>query len=207
MLICQYDQGFIWKLKTHLLPRLQQMILSENDGAASDWQSIVLKNDRIYTHKTLQIKYTTYDVRRSEEVIHVDTQRCNITLLNPLFQEDNSQHPFRYAKVLGIFHVNALYIHQQNRDFYPRRLDVLWVRWYKNFEDPTRRRHTNCRLDEITFLSVVCQDSHGFVDPADIVRATHVIPGFPYGRIHSDGNGLSYLSRDGSDWKRYYVNR
>ena len=49
--------------------------------------------------------------------------------------------------------------------------------------------------------------SFGFVDPALVVRTCHLIPMFSLGKSHSDGIGLSSMSKDGNDWKGYYINR
>jgi hypothetical protein len=43
-----------------------------------------------------------------------------------------SAHPFKYARILGIYHVNALYVGHRMVDYQPRRMDFVWVRWYQN---------------------------------------------------------------------------
>jgi hypothetical protein len=44
--------------------------------------SILIKADRIYQHSLLHINYTTYDVRRSQDVVNALTSRCNIMVYN-----------------------------------------------------------------------------------------------------------------------------
>ena len=90
----------------------------------------MLKHDRFYNHNIMRVNYTTYNVRRGEDVIHTETSHCDIMMLNSAFAEDSSKYPFCYAWVLGIFHANVIYLGEKNQDYRPRRLEFLWVRWY-----------------------------------------------------------------------------
>lgn len=62
-------------------------------------------------------------------------------------------------------------------------------------------------LDRLRFPSLDNEDSFGFLDPADVLRATHLIPCFSKGMRHKDGKGLSGTAGDKGDWREYYVNR
>jgi hypothetical protein len=71
-----------------------------------------IKADRMYKHNVMRINYTTSDVRRAQDVINPSTPHCNVMLLGRN-EEDSSvdqQHPYLYACVLGIYHVNATYV-------------------------------------------------------------------------------------------------
>ncbi|KAG1749279.1 hypothetical protein EDB19DRAFT_1904794 [Suillus lakei] len=46
-----------------------------------------------------------------------------------------------------------------------------------------------------------------FLDPADVVRACHIIPSFTSKRKHSGGPGVSACAGDKDDRREYYVNR
>jgi hypothetical protein len=51
------------------------------------------------------------------------------------------------------------------------------------------------------------ENAFGFVDPALILRACHLLPLFSEGKRYQDGIGLSRSARDGQEWKAYLVNR
>jgi hypothetical protein len=49
--------------------------------------------------------------------------------------------------------------------------------------------------------------SFGFLSPAEVLRASHVMPAFSRDRLHPDGRGFSKVARDSSEWVSYYVGR
>ena len=209
-----HQQDFIPKLKQHLLPRIKSLLSAENAGACpgtsptipdndanEDWHAVLFKQDRIYKHNIMRINYTTYDVRRGEDMIHPGTSHCNIMVLNP----GVSEHPFWYARVLGIYHVNVVYAGDGTVDYLPRRLEFLWVRWYQMDNVPVS--WTNKCLDRVHFPPMMREDSFGFLDPSDILRGCHLMPAFSRGKVHPDGAGVSHCAQDSRDWKAYYVGR
>lgn len=199
-------QDFIPKLKKHLLPRIRSLIRPElpalsDDATNVNWTSVVLNSGRIYQHKIMRLNFTTYDVRRDEDMIHPGTSHSNIMVLN----SEPGAHPFLYARVLGIFHANVVYLGEDTRDFCPRRLDFLWVRWYtlQNVSAPLATGLLDC----IQFPPMADGDSFGFLDPADVVRACHAIPLFSQGQVHPDRIGISFWAGDVDDWKFYCLDR
>ncbi|KAG6905526.1 hypothetical protein DXG01_002238 [Tephrocybe rancida] len=77
---------------------------------SDDWLSVLLRQDQIYEDNIMRLHYTSYDVRRSADVIHIKTSHCNIMLLNPDFNGNpDTDHPYLYARVLGIYHANIVY--------------------------------------------------------------------------------------------------
>jgi len=118
----------------------------------------------------------------------------------------HSNHPFKYARVLGVYHVNVVYVGPGMRDYQPIRMEFLWVRWYQNEEEIHNGWDTQ-KLDCIQFPPLTDDDAFGFIDPSDILRSSHVIPAFAKGRLHVDGKGLSSCAKDATDWVAYYVNR
>ena len=233
-------QDFVPKLKTHLLPRLKEILQQESlavnayssghrnehsnqsrsiPGVAGDARSqddtnadaIFFKNDRMYRHNLIRLNYTTYDIRRSQDVVNPKSSHQNIMLLankDDSNTDTDGDHPFLYARVLGIYHINVIYTGFDTRDYMPRRLDFLWVRWFRLTEDKNLA-HTwrNCQLDMIHFPPVASLDAFGFVDPRDILRGCHVVPSFARGLVHSDGRGISYCAEDVKDYRRYYAMR
>jgi hypothetical protein len=186
--------------------------LNENDirntSASSSLDSVLFKHDRLYGHGIVRINYTTYDVRRSQDIVKAWPAQCNVMVLadRDESQSSGSHHPFNYARVLGIFHVNVVIVGPGMVNYQPQRMDFLWVRWYREVETIQAGWDTQ-KLDCIQFPPVGDEDAFGFIDPVDVLRGCHIIPAFSKGGRYLDGRGLSRLGRDASDWTAYYVNR
>jgi hypothetical protein len=151
----------------------------------------------------MRLNYTTYDVRRDDDVIHPTSSHCNIMVLNPSCS--SAEHPFWYARVLGIYHSNVIYTGTEVIDYQPQQLHFLWVRWYQIEDIPAGWDAR--RLDRLRFPSIHDTNSFGFLDPADVLRSCHIAPVFTLGKVHADGSGISRHAHDGKDWKSYYVLR
>ncbi|KAF8057993.1 hypothetical protein FPV67DRAFT_1429294 [Lyophyllum atratum] len=205
-------KGFIPKLKKHLLPRIKSLLDLEQStsgsGAAEDWELVAFHSDRIYGHATMRVNFTGYDIRRGDDVINARSHKSNIMVLNPDFDSEarsSDAHPFWYAKVLGIYHANVIYIGSGNGDYRPRRIEFIWVRWY----DLRRAGGWDSRqLDQLEFSTVTDEFSYDFVDPGDVLRGCHLIPSFHLGRVYSTADhGLSHCAQDRLDFKSYFVGR
>lgn len=177
------------------------------DDTRSEWENVLLRNDRIYNHKIMRVRYTTYDVRRGEDVVHTGSSHCNIMVLNPEFSIKNpeSPQPFWYARVIGIYHANVVYVGNGNADYQPRRMEFLWVRWY-HFNDPPSEWKQQ-RLDRLHFPPVAEHESFGFLNPDDVLRGAHIIPSLSGGKAYDDGKSSSPCAQNGTDWKIYVINR
>jgi hypothetical protein len=169
--------------------------------------AVIFKSDRIYRHNVARINFTTYDVRRSQDVVNPGTSHRDIMLLaKPDDLQANSNHPFLYARVLGIFHANVIYVGEGMLDYVPRRLEFLWVRWFQYLGSQSVS-WTDHRLDCVRFPPTASDGAFRFVDPSDVVRRSYITPRFASGAVHCDGIGLSPCAKDAKDWKSYYVNR
>lgn len=170
---------------------------------------IFFKNDRIFQHKLSRFNFTTYDVRRSADIIKPETTRRNIMLVSDDHVvsdgEGDPQH-FLYARVLGAYHAQVIYTGPGMLDYKPRRLDFLWVRWYEVM-DTTQTGWKNSKLDKVRFPPIDSENAFGFVDPHDVLRSCHIIPAFKEGMCYSDGVGLSKCAKDADDYNEYYVGR
>ena len=139
-----------------------------------DPKHVLFKNDHIYSHRILRINYTTYDIRRVQDVINPRTTHHNVILLADTETEDGEvpQHPYHYACVLGIYHANIVYVGPGMIDYKPRHLDFLWVRWYQRC-DTTKTSDmlgwNTHHLDQLCFPSMVSEGAFGFVDPSNIL--------------------------------------
>lgn len=200
------------KLRTHLLPRIhshlqeQNLLSNLNTFCSSERQGeqdfVLFKDNRMYSHKLARFYYTTYDIRRSEDIINPRTSHCDVMLLAPRAAEvATSFHPFLYARVLGIFHVNVIYNGPGMISYEPMRFDFLWVRWFDT------NQSSNLSLDRLIFPPMASKDAFGFIDPTHVLRGCHLLPAFSEGKRHLDGIGLSRSARDGQEWKAYFVNR
>ncbi|KAH7918667.1 hypothetical protein BV22DRAFT_1108297 [Leucogyrophana mollusca] len=135
----------------------------------------------MYWHNLCRINYTSYDVRRGQDIVNPRTDHRNIMLLSDSQSDADDTSPqqsFLYAQVLGIYHVNAVYIGPGSLDYNARRVEVF-------------------RLDTIRFVPMAKDHAFG----------CHLIPVFAEGRLHPDGIAMSHAAQDGMDWKMYYVNR
>lgn len=199
-----------------MLPRVQDLLSHERGSPhghpqatspapdASNHSALFFQQDRIFLHNILRINYTTYDVRRKQDSVNPNTSHRDVMVLA---DGDESDHPFLYARVIGVFHVNAVYVAAPVVDYRPRKIEVLWVRWFEHDMNAPTGGWSNSRLDRLHFPPMAREHSFGFLDPADVIRGCHIIPAFSTGRRHSDGQGISPCARDAGDWKSYYLNR
>ncbi|TEB29008.1 hypothetical protein FA13DRAFT_1602778, partial [Coprinellus micaceus] len=213
---------FVPNLQKHLLPRVVphterqhlervtaeglEFIRPELGPVQLDWSSVYPKGWRIFSHKIIRIKYTTYDVRRREDVIHIGSDVCNVMIANPAYADDQTLPPYRYARVLGIYHADVSYtgeVFPGVRCLQPTRLEFVWVRWYI-INQP---KDDMVPLESVSFPPVDSPESTAFLHPNTILRAAHLIPRFHKGRVYEDGQGRSHMARDAYDWNEYYVNQ
>ncbi|KAG6916135.1 hypothetical protein DXG01_008326 [Tephrocybe rancida] len=171
-------KDFIRRLKHHLLPRIRETLGFEDEGGG-DWERIAFHRDRMYTHRIMRVNITRYDVRRGEDIIRTGaTPQSNIMMINPNFGLDagpsaspqdllDCRYPFWYAQVIGIYHVNVIYIGEGNHDYQPRRLEYLWVRWYNIRHIGGWESRT---LDQVELLPPDDVESFAFLDPDFVDR-------------------------------------
>lgn len=175
-----------------------------------DVHRLFIKNDRLYKHRIFRINYTSYDLQRAQDVINPNTSHKDIMVIrddsdDPKEETDpDSSYQYMYARVLGVYHVNAVYTGPGSQDYQPRQLEFLWVRWFRPTE--LAGGWSSQRLDCISFYPVAHEFAFGFLDPADVLRSCHLIPRMALGKVHQ-GYGISGLSKDENDWQYYYVNR
>lgn len=185
------------------------ILIDDEPDTLKDSDRLFFKNDRLYKHRILRINYTTYDVRRAQDVINPNTSHKDIMVLrddsdDPDNEDGYIPHRFLYARVLGIFHTNVVYTGQGTLDYQPRRMEFLWVRWFQ----PTTSLcdWDSLRLDCVKFYPVAHEHAFGFLDPSDILRACHILPRMAQGKVHKN-LGLSGYAKDQQDWQYYYINR
>jgi hypothetical protein len=86
-----------------------------------------------------------------------------------------TDHPFLYARVVGIYHVNVIFAPGSGViDYTPHRLHFLWVRWFQ-YHDAKSKSWADCHLDRVSFPPMAHPDSFGFLDPGDVLQGCHII--------------------------------
>lgn len=81
---------------------------------------------------------------------------------------DNADaHPYWYARVIGIFHVDVLHTGPHSKSPHKQRIDFLWVRWFGR--DMTFKAGWQARrLHRVGFLDAKGPGAFGFLDPITI---------------------------------------
>ncbi|KAF8955631.1 hypothetical protein BDZ97DRAFT_1673366, partial [Flammula alnicola] len=196
-------EDFYPKLQEHILGRLHHPTWSGdgNEFSNEERSKLVILNNRMFRHKVMRINYTTYDVRRGQDSIN-SRNHADVMVLA---RNEDSGHPFEYARIIGIFHVDAIY--NNGAGSAPNTYDILWVRWYRR-DTSYRAGFKKKRLHRIGFVPSDEPNAFGFLDPDEVIRAAHIIPAFYYGGTETLLKGLSVARDEGEvdDWHYFYVN-
>lgn len=174
-----------------------------------DRSSLKLLGGKIYSHKRLQVHYTTYDLRRDYDTINPSSITNDVMVLASDDDERQMENsPFWYARVIGVFHANVVWKKGKKQ-----RIEFVWVRWYGR-EEEQKFGDKEARLEKVGFITddddTPC---FGFIHPQTIVRAIHLIPDFGLGKTDEfmDASPLARSSKNDSDiytdWVSYFVNR
>lgn len=114
-------------------------------------------------------------------------------------------HPFWYARVLGIYHLNVRDHRAEGTEW--KRVELLWVRWFAPDFDVAAGWDAR-RLDQVGYIPSDEEGAFGFLDPAHVLRGAHLIPFFDGGKTDEllVPTSVAADSSEG-DWERYCVNR
>jgi hypothetical protein len=170
---------------------------------------LVIARNRIYLHNTARIYYTSYDLRRNYDT--VTSTHPDIMLQSNDDTTVDGASTFWYGRVHLIFHLDIyMTTRQSSHAFQHRRMDVMLVRWFG--ADPSGPGGAiSQRLQRIGYVPGA-EEGFGFIDPKDVIRGCHLIPGFFEGV--TDSYLFPSMASDqieghplGTDWKYYYVNQ
>jgi hypothetical protein len=118
-------------------------------------------------------------------------------------------HPYWYAQVLGIYHTIASTTHPAAPKQSAQPMQILWVRWL-GIEPGYRSGSRVARLPKIGFVDAADEDAFGFLDPDLVIRGSHLIPAFHFGRTRNlmpyDGSTVARSDSEKDDWVNFYVN-
>ncbi|KIL59478.1 hypothetical protein M378DRAFT_131528 [Amanita muscaria Koide BX008] len=202
-------QGFIPKLRDHLLGRILQSEDVQGDGnygfGNEERNCIHIVDDCIYAVNSLRINYTTYDIHRDHDHI---TPKSHPDIL--VVSADDE--PFWYARVIGIYHANIWTSHPDVAYQTVRKMEFLWVRWFGTEPDYVGG-FKPARLPKLGFVESSKEDAFTFIDPNQVLRGCHLIPAFNEGRTQEllpFEQSIARVPRkgefEGEDWLNYYVN-
>lgn len=164
-----------------------------------DRSELYIAEDRLEQRYCMSIFHTTYDLQRGKDRVNMRNRSHVMTL------SQDGIHPYAYARVLGIFRLDILHGPTMSDE---TRMDVLWVRWFR-IDESQRAGWKAKRLYRIKLVPALDSNAFGFLDPEDIIRGSHLIPGFRFGhRVCSPSDPASgWDPEEGSDWGSYYVNQ
>ena len=172
-------------LHTHLCERLSQD--PDADGR------VLIKDNTLYEHPLVTVNYTTYDLKRDQDSIHLNFGNQAVMVYSPTSE---GPEPWLYAHVVAVYH---LFVFTPS-DPEPKRLELLWVRWMQR--DSLQLQGLNAsRYTRISFTpcSGVPGEAFGFVDPSHIIRGCHLIPAFDLQQTR-DRLGPSIFQDAKGDW-------
>ena len=121
-----------------------------------------------------------------------------------------SDHPYRYARIIGIFHAEVQHIGPETSNRGIQSLDFLLVRWFD--VDPYAPFGVDSfKLPRVAFVRPENgSEAFGFIDPSQVLRAVHLVPNFALGWVPDSFGHSSFAHQqdlDGDqDWKVFYVN-
>jgi hypothetical protein len=179
-------------LKHHIaqrLPRVKQTGLPAND---QDIGNVQIERECVFTHLTMRINYTTYDLCRDSKVISLKRQPDIMVAAEQTWESEedlDADHlVYMYARVIGIYHVEVKDMHEHQFNIPTERLDVLHVRWFDY--EPEWEFGWKYRWEErLWFVPGDRDDAFGFLDPDDIICSVHLKPASSQGMTD---NGIPY---------------
>lgn len=202
------------RLRAHILGQLsgdREVADEDNNFSAADLNSLIFHGDCLYSHRKARINYTTYDVRRDRDIIRPADESGKCFVLVACQEEvsatrRNTDLPFWYAQVLGIYHADISILHG-TFDVHKHRVEFLHVRWFGsvpgwNSGDKAKR------LDQIGFVPHdAVTEPYGFVSLSHIIRACHLIPAFAHGKTSELLPPAAEPGLETLEWRNYYVNK
>ena len=193
-------KGFLGRLKDHLLGRLLGESYDSGEQTYDQTQrsTVTFVNDVMWSHLTMQVNYTTYDLRRQTDTLNV---KKNWDVMIRSCEDD---HPYWYCRIIGIYHVMVRHLGAASKNTRPQRMDFLHVHF---FARTTRREGgwEKRRLIELAFDAP--EYAFAFLDPALVIRAVHIIPAFRHGEDNEPlQSRLAHPLAGEVDFNLYYLN-
>jgi hypothetical protein len=201
-------KDFMKKLRNYVLrwtSVANPNITSYDHFTDEDRRHITIVSDAIYQHKTLHLRYTAYDMLEDQDKIY-QRRYPDIMVLS-----DDDEHPYMYARILDLFHVNATNTGPNSilpPDDSGAMVQMAWVRWFKLDRRPGPSGFHSLRYPSVSFYESCSPDAFGFIHPDEIIRAVHLIPSFKSGQTvqYLDGPSKARPEIEDRDWEHFNVN-
>jgi hypothetical protein len=164
--------------------------------------TVIIPDNTIYLVQTMQVHYTTYDMRREYDTINPRTHGDVMVLSG----ESTPSHPYWYARVMGIYHLDT-WLQAGGEQTEKQHLEVLHVRWLAPLISH-RSGMQHARLPKVAFVEESDYDAFGFLDPGQVIRGSHLIPAFASVRGEGSlrrGKSLARPHGELDDWEMFYV--
>jgi len=191
--LCPSRQGFVDLLNGHLRDRL-------SDDQDAD-QPVFIKDDTLYEHPLFTINYTSYDLRRDHDAVHLKYGSEGILVYSPTTP---GPEPWLYARVVAIYHVLVY----TRADPVAKRIELLWVRWMQREASHLQGPNISKNYTRVSFVpqSGIPGEAFGFVDPSHVIRGCHLLPIYALDRTR-DLLSASMFRHEKGDWRAFYANR
>ncbi|KAG2045714.1 hypothetical protein BDR06DRAFT_900343, partial [Suillus hirtellus] len=124
--------------------------------------SVIIPNNTVYSVHTMQVHYTTYNMKREYDTINPRTH-ADVMVLSG---ETNPRHPYWYTCVLSIYHMDT-WLEGQTRK---QHLEVLYVRWLTLLvpSDYQSGMQHAC-LPKVAFVEESDHDAFGSLNPGQVI--------------------------------------
>lgn len=125
-------------------------------------------------------------------------------------------HPYWYAHVIGIYHVEVCHIALNAWSSGVQELKFLWVRWFDcdlDCDSGWNTHHLNC-IGFVADGPIDPNDPMGasgvftFIDPAEVIWGVHLIPAFTHGKMSKllEPSIACPQKDNDEDWQYFYIN-
>jgi len=84
----------------------------------------------IWPHLTLHINYTTYDLRRCQDMMSIKHRPCNIMVHAGDEKSIPGFHLYWYARIIGIYDMDVSLLRDDGVLQQHSKMYFLWVRWF-----------------------------------------------------------------------------
>lgn len=203
-------KGFERMLRNYILrwtSALSSDITSYDCFTDDERACVGIQNNTLYHHKTLRLRYTTYDMQDGEDKMY---QRLHPDVM---VLSDSNEHPYLYGRVLDIFHANVRNSAGNSLltgESSTARLEMVWVRWFRvdgPGPDGLQGFH-KLRYPSVSFCNAEQPDAFGLIHPDEIIRMVHLIPRFKLLRTAEYLAGPSAVRPKGEedDWRGFSIN-
>ncbi|KAI6148981.1 hypothetical protein EDD17DRAFT_1493495, partial [Pisolithus thermaeus] len=150
---------------------------SFSDG---DHDNVIISQNVMYEHQALHVNYTMYNLYWEQDTINPHTH-ADIMLLS--HKTDNLCHPYWYAHVIQIFHVNVQYYGDNHSSDEMQWMNMLFVQWFGHASDRPRGSGFAAHWPyQVGFIPEDDLDAFGFLDPDLVICGVHLIPAFSLGQ-------------------------